>query len=99
MQPATPHLGEIGAPPVVEPVRSVGRSDEVAQRRVGERLVHQDAQGRQLLGPAETPARRHHGGGIPVEDGERLLQRGDAAEAGLEGRVRRHGAASGFRRW
>ncbi len=81
MQPAPPHLAQIGALPFVErAVFTLGFGEQVADLRRGEMLMGDATQSRELLRPSCGPACRHHGRGIPMEHRDRSLDRSKPAK-------------------
>ncbi len=93
VHPAPAHFREVGALPGIEVVLRAGTAEQVRERRVGEHFVTHDLQRRELLRPCGGAAGRHQCGGVPMEDGRRLLQRAEPGEARFEGLVRARGQA------
>ncbi len=82
---ATPHLAQIGPLPEIECWRVVlGGGEQIVDLGGGKLLVHDQAQRRDLFGPGRRAARRHHHRAVPIEHTERLFERAEATEAGLQ---------------
>ena len=85
------HQPQVRALPLIEiagPRLGVGQI--VRQFRLGQQPVRQPGEHRQLVAARRATAGRHHGGGVPAQHGGRLVDRGDAGEAGGQPVIRGH---------
>ena len=75
------HLVQVGFLPVGKIGLVLGVGQQVGVVVVGQQLVAQDLQGRKLLGPAVGGTRRHQRLGVPLQNAERVVDRGKTGEA------------------
>jgi bifunctional enzyme CysN/CysC len=92
--PLAAHLSHVRPLPAVEPWLVCGRSEELAHRRVGQELVPEHPEGRELIGPGLGAPVGHHRGSVPVEQAGRVAEQVQPAPALVQLGVGGHG-----RRW
>jgi hypothetical protein len=80
VDPLTAHLAQIGGLPLVETGGiGFGLVEQIGERGVGQQIVADDAQGRQLLGAGLGAARRHHRRHVPMQHRGRVAEDGETA--------------------
>ena len=89
VNPAPPHLGEIGALPGVQPGPLFGFRllEQIAEGRVGEQFMADQGHRRRLLGAVAGAAGGHHGLAIPIENPCHTAQDAQSFEALFEGPI------------
>ena len=92
--PATAHLAQVRGLPVVKIAgRGLCRVQQVRERRIGDEVVAENAECRELLAARLGATRRHHHRPIPLQDSFGPAQIGKPAKSFLEVLIRRHCAA------